>query len=60
MRDFIVEFLKYVKFHGQFMEGVTNDVKLSIAKQILPKVIWEERVALAQLYNKVHNPHWLQ
>jgi len=23
MRDFAVEFLKCVKFHGQFMEGVT-------------------------------------
>jgi len=24
MRDFMVEFLKYVKFHGQFTEGVTE------------------------------------
>jgi len=32
MSDFMVEFLKCVKFHGQFAEGVTNDVKLSIAK----------------------------
>jgi len=32
MHDFTVEFLKCVKFHGQFMEGTTNDTKLSIAK----------------------------
>jgi len=28
----MVEFLKCVKFHGQFTEGVTNDAKLSVAK----------------------------
>jgi len=37
MRDFTVGFVKCVKFHGQFMEGVTpasvtNHTKLSIAK----------------------------
>jgi len=32
MHDFTVEFLKCVKFHEQFMEGVTNDAKLSTAK----------------------------
>ena len=32
MRDFMVEFLKCVKLHGQFTEGVTNDAKQSIAK----------------------------
>jgi len=32
MRDFTVEFLKCTKFQGQFMEGVTNDAMLSIAK----------------------------
>jgi len=45
MRDFTVEFLKCVKFHGQFMEGVTNDAKLSIVnilrKQVgWPSVVW--------------------
>jgi len=32
MCDFTIEFLKCVKFHGQFTEGVTNDAKLSIEK----------------------------
>jgi len=32
MCDFMVEFVKCVKFHRQFTEGVTNDMKPSIVK----------------------------
>jgi len=35
--------------------ALTQQLKLNIKKQVLPKVIWEERIALAQLCNKVPN-----
>jgi len=40
MCDFVVDFLRCVKFHGQFTEGVTNNTKLSIAKYCNKEASW--------------------
>ena len=39
MRDFMVEFLKWVKFHGQVMEGVTDFQRLIATQQFLFSVV---------------------